>query len=472
MGIRLISKNFSSMVAGRYSGWPVSSLEPPSVIARGFSQKRNRALNLVLLAHKVFERSPGRTEYPMGRVLPVVASWTTNVPIHFEVILPRLIQLLPGWINYRWDPSGRMVLSLRSEVKEVNSQVCLQSPGQSSQWIIARLAPDAKMSLRSLRPLAIHAIPAIPAIPVISALVHSVPMIQQWQPGMRSRSKSDFNLRITRPLSNFNPTVSSESKVQTYPEAPEPTALSSFSGFTKISHWRRAKGYLHSAEVSSELSIGNGLPALMSAIPATQQRLPERRTRSLSNVGLGASSRQKDAQPLRNALAVKPGTHSPQNNQSPTIADLPDMPGAYPYGRSLTLKPTVKATRTRVPVIITDASTLKASKGAASIRATGARFSSMTFLENRKISGGEGEVSGIQGPGAIYSSYPKPEQLSRLNVQITKEKLAIKEALHGPESRLKASDPNALDLNRISDRVCSIIERRLLAERERRGIFG
>ncbi len=102
---------------------------------------------------------------------------------------------------------------------------------------------------------------------------------------------------------------------------------------------------------------------------------------------------------------------------------------------------------------------------------------SMTFLTEREAHKCEGEVSKIQGSGVIYGSYPKQEHLSGLKVQVAKEKPAIKEAFHELDSKLKASDLkaldlNAIDLNRISDRVCSIIERKLKTERERRGIFG
>jgi hypothetical protein len=47
---------------------------------------------------------------------------------------------------------------------------------------------------------------------------------------------------------------------------------------------------------------------------------------------------------------------------------------------------------------------------------------------------------------------------------LPRESKVIAESVH--------SMPSAQDLNRISDQVCSIIERKLLTERERRGLHG
>lgn len=68
-----------------------------------------------------------------------------------------------------------------------------------------------------------------------------------------------------------------------------------------------------------------------------------------------------------------------------------------------------------------------------------------------------------------YRRYPELEHVEPVQTKIVREREVLKEKISEPDSGRKSI---AVDLNRISDQVYSMIERRVRIERERRGLYG
>lgn len=94
----------------------------------------------------------------------------------------------------------------------------------------------------------------------------------------------------------------------------------------------------------------------------------------------------------------------------------------------------------------------------------------MIFLENGAVNQGGNNAGRTQNQAGL--SHSITDELSSPGVQLSRKNLIIEGSLREPDTGIKASDLDSLNLNRISDRVCAIIERKLKVERERRGIFG
>ncbi|MDG3548133.1 hypothetical protein [Methanobacterium formicicum] len=70
----------------------------------------------------------------------------------------------------------------------------------------------------------------------------------------------------------------------------------------------------------------------------------------------------------------------------------------------------------------------------------------------------------------IYSSYPKMEHFKSLNPEIVNEKVINQHEI-SETSYPKPGTPE-IDVNQIADQVYSVIERKIMIEKERRGLFG
>jgi len=87
------------------------------------------------------------------------------------------------------------------------------------------------------------------------------------------------------------------------------------------------------------------------------------------------------------------------------------------------------------------------------------------------------EFESIPGDSSIGSGDGKEEAFRPIYRTIPAREALIHSAVTTPGKKPDVAEsirfaPSAQDLNRISDQVCSIIERKLLIERERRGIYG
>jgi len=77
--------------------------------------------------------------------------------------------------------------------------------------------------------------------------------------------------------------------------------------------------------------------------------------------------------------------------------------------------------------------------------------------------------SAASEPRMTYRRYPEMEQIEPVETKIIKEIDLLREKKSGPDSDRRSID---LNLDRISDQVYSMIERRIRTERERRGLYG
>ena len=154
--MEIISREFSSRVTARYSGWPVSSIEPPSVISKRISQRRFGALELVFASRSLW-LSIEKSRSSIYEIMCMAAKWAVNVPIRIEPILIKLNRSLPNLDKDRQDiahlahmvQKGKAILELQYEKGKGISQVYLFRQSQSRPscgfikipWMCTRLWP-------------------------------------------------------------------------------------------------------------------------------------------------------------------------------------------------------------------------------------------------------------------------------------------------------------------------------------------
>lgn len=396
----IISREFSSRVKGRYSGWPVSSVEPPSVISKRISQRRSGALELVFASRKLW-RSIEKSGFLIYKIMCMAAKWAVNVPIRFEQILIKLNRPLPNLDKDRQDiahlaymvQKGKEILELQSDKGKGCSQVCLFRQSQSRPYCKFIKIPDTH------------------------AQIHPVPFAQRLQTEGGAGSSSSLRL-----------VSSSQSRVQPGPIEPKADAL--------------ALSSLHLAGIIPGPSV-SGLP-------------------------IGA--RLKEAALLMNYRYQENGDLLRQNLQRPVTGNSPYI--LWDHKRRPVIKTVIKATRDVSTAIEDGVQNFAVSKGEAFVNSPDSRSSNMIFLENGAVNKGGTYAGRAQNQARLPISHSITEELSRPVFQLTRKNLMIEGGLKEPDPGLKASDLDSLNLNRISDRVCAIIERKLKVERERRGIFG
>ena len=93
---------------------------------------------------------------------------------------------------------------------------------------------------------------------------------------------------------------------------------------------------------------------------------------------------------------------------------------------------------------------------------------SLDFVEDLGRNAG-GRKLVASDPRITRRSYPELEQIEPVETKIIKEVDLLRENKSGPDSDKRSID---LNLDRISDQVYSMIERRIRTERERRGLYG
>lgn len=396
--MEIISREFSSRVTARYSGWPVSSIEPPSVISKRISQRRFGALELVFASRSLW-LSIEKSRSSIYEIMCMAAKWAVNVPIRIEPILIKLNRSLPNLDKDRQDiahlahmvQKGKAILELQYEKGKGISQVYLFRQSQSRPscgfikipWMCTRLWP--------------------------------VPMTQRLQTDGDAGTSSSLRL-----------VTSSQSRDQSGSMAPKADAL--------------ALSSLHLAEIIPELSApGSSIEAhLQDFVLLKNARYPERRA----------------------LLRLNP--------QRQGTADSPHI--LWGHGRRPVIKTAIKATRAISQAIEDGDQNFAVSKGEAFVSPQCSRSSNMIFLENGAVNQGGNNAGRTQNQAGL--SHSITDELSSPGVQLSRKNLIIEGSLREPDTGIKASDLDSLNLNRISDRVCAIIERKLKVERERRGIFG
>jgi len=398
--MEIISREFSSRVTARYSGWPVSSIEPPSVISKRISQRRFGALELVFASRSLW-LSIEKSRSSIYEIMCMAAKWAVNVPIRIEPILIKLNRSLPNLDKDRQDiahlahmvQKGKAILELQYEKGKGISQVYLFRQSQSRPscgfikipWMCTRLWP--------------------------------VPMTQRLQTDGDAGTSSSLRL-----------VSSSQSRVQPSPIEPKADAL--------------ALSSLHLAGIIPGLSVS----------------------------GLPVGARLKEAALLMNYRYQENGDLLRQNLQRPVTGNSPNI--LWDHKRKPVIKTVIKATRDVSTAIEDGVQNFAVSKGEAFVNSPDSRSSNMIFLENGAVNKGGTYAGRAQNQARLAISHSITEELSRPVFQLTKKNLMIEGGLKEPDPGLKASDLDSLNLNRISDRVCAIIERKLKVERERRGIFG
>ncbi len=398
--MEIISREFSSRVTARYSGWPVSSIEPPSVISKRISQRRFGALELVFASRSLW-LSIEKSRSSIYEIMCMAAKWAVNVPIRIEPILIKLNRSLPNLDKDRQDiahlahmvQKGKAILELQYEKGKGISQVYLFRQSQSRPscgfikipWMCTRLWP--------------------------------VPMTQRLQTDGDAGTSSSLRL-----------VSSSQSRVQPSPIEPKADAL--------------ALSSLHLAGIIPGLSVS----------------------------GLPVGARLKEAALLMNYRYQENGDLLRQNLQRPVTGNSPNI--LWDHKRKPVIKTVIKATRDVSTAIEDGVQNFAVSKGEAFANSPDSRSSNMIFLENGAVNKGGTYAGRAQNQARLAISHSITEELSRPVFQLTKKNLMIEGGLKEPDPGLKASDLDSLNLNRISDRVCAIIERKLKVERERRGIFG
>ena len=398
--MEIISREFSSRVTARYSGWPVSSIEPPSVISKRISQRRFGALELVFASRSLW-LSIEKSRSSIYEIMCMAAKWAVNVPIRIEPILIKLNRSLPNLDKDRQDiahlahmvQKGKAILELQYEKGKGISQVYLFRQSQSRPscgfikipWMCTRLWP--------------------------------VPMTQRLQTDGDAGTSSSLRL-----------VSSSQSRVQPSPIEPKADAL--------------ALSSLHLAGIIPGLSVS----------------------------GLPVGARLKEAALLMNYRYQENGDLLRQNLQRPVTGNSPNI--LWDHKRKPVIKTVIKATRDVSTAIEDGVQNFAVSKGEAFVNSPDSRSSNMIFLENGAVNKGGTYAGRAQNQARLAISHSITEELSRPVFQLTKKNLMIEGGLKEPDPGLKASDLDSLNLNRISDRVCAIIERKLKVERESRGIFG
>ncbi len=398
--MEIISREFSSRVTARYSGWPVSSIEPPSVISKRISQRRFGALELVFASRSLW-LSIEKSRSSIYEIMCMAAKWAVNVPIRIEPILIKLNRSLPNLDKDRQDiahlahmvQKGKAILELQYEKGKGISQVYLFRQSQSRPscgfikipWMCTRLWP--------------------------------VPMTQRLQTDGDAGTSSSLRL-----------VSSSQSRVQPSPIEPKADAL--------------ALSSLHLAGIIPGLSVS----------------------------GLPVGARLKEAALLMNYRYQENGDLLRQNLQRPVTGNSPNI--LWDHKRKPVIKTVIKATRDVSTAIEDGVQNFAVSKGEAFANSPDSRSSNMIFLENGAVNKGGTYAGRAQNQARLAISHSITEELSRPVFQLTKKNLMIEGGLKEPDPGLKTSDLDSLNLNRISDRVCAIIERKLKVERERRGIFG
>ncbi len=398
--MEIISREFSSRVTARYSGWPVSSIEPPSVISKRISQRRFGALELVFASRSLW-LSIEKSRSSIYEIMCMAAKWAVNVPIRIEPILIKLNRSLPNLDKDRQDiahlahmvQKGKAILELQYEKGKGISQVYLFRQSQSRPscgfikipWMCTRLWP--------------------------------VPMTQRLQTDGDAGTSSSLRL-----------VSSSQSRVQPSPIEPKADAL--------------ALSSLHLAGIIPGLSVS----------------------------GLPVGARLKEAALLMNYRYQENGDLLRQNLQRPVTGNSPNI--LWDHKRKPVIKTVIKATRDVSTAIEDGVQNFAVSKGEAFVNSPDSRSSNMIFLENGAVNKGGTYAGRAQNQARLAISHSITEELSRPVFQLTKKNLMIEGGLKEPDPGLKTSDLDSLNLNRISDRVCAIIERKLKVERERRGIFG
>ena len=190
----------------------------------------------------------------------------------------------------------------------------------------------------------------------------------------------------------------------------------------------------------------------------------------LSVSGLPVGARLKEAALLMNYRYQENGDLLRQNLQRPVTGNSPNI--LWDHKRKPVIKTVIKATRDVSTAIEDGVQNFAVSKGEAFANSPDSRSSNMIFLENGAVNKGGTYAGRAQNQARLAISHSITEELSRPVFQLTKKNLMIEGGLKEPDPGLKTSDLDSLNLNRISDRVCAIIERKLKVERERRGIFG
>ena len=481
--MEIISREFSSRVTARYSGWPVSSIEPPSVISKRISQRRFGALELVFASRSLW-LSIEKSRSSIYEIMCMAAKWAVNVPIRIEPILIKLNRSLPNLDKDRQDiahlahmvQKGKAILELQYEKGKGISQVYLFRQSQSRPscgfikipWMCTRLWP--------------------------------VPMTQRLQTDGDAGTSSSLRL-----------VSSSQSRVQPSPIEPKADALAlsslhlagiipglSVSGLPVGARLKEAallmnyryqeNGDLLRQNLQRPVT-GNSpnilwdhkrKPVIKTVIKATRdvstaiedgvQNFAVSKGEAFAN---SPDSRSSNMIFLENGAVYRyqeNGDLLRQNLQMPVTGNSPNI--LWDHKRKPVIKTVIKATRDVSTAIEDGVQNFAVSKGEAFVNSPDSRSSNMIFLENGAVNKGGTYAGRAQNQARLAISHSITEELSRPVFQLTKKNLMIEGGLKEPDPGLKTSDLDSLNLNRISDRVCAIIERKLKVERERRGIFG
>lgn len=73
-------------------------------------------------------------------------------------------------------------------------------------------------------------------------------------------------------------------------------------------------------------------------------------------------------------------------------------------------------------------------------------------------------------PAPTYHTYPEIEHIIHTHTEVIKESVVVKEVDSRPSA--VTSQSATVDINHLADQVCSSIERKLMIEKERRGLYG